>query len=84
MVKTAKGSSPEALATFAKSARKNDGKSTPMDLEATEETAPIPTDPNLEQEAATRVLREGATGEDQGADELIDELPDRINDTKRR
>jgi hypothetical protein len=84
MAKTAKGSRPEALATFAKSARKNDGKPTPMELEATVETAPIPTDPELKDEAATRVLREGAYGEDQGADELIEELPDRINDTKPR
>jgi hypothetical protein len=84
MKKNAKGSRPEALATFAKSARKNDGKPVPMELEATEETAPIPTDPDLKDEAATRVLREGVYHQDQDAEELIDELPDRISDTKPR
>ncbi len=71
------GRQPEALATFAASAR-NDGKK-PKDvgLEATPETAPLPTAPERKQEAANKVLREGVLGTDQGSEEAIDRLPDR-------
>jgi hypothetical protein len=70
-----KGSQPEALAEFAKSARSKDGK---PGLYADDESAAIPTDPKLKQEAATRVIREGVLHRDEGADEAIDRLPDRI------
>ncbi len=68
---------PEALATFAATAR-NDGKK-PKDigLEATPETKAIPTDPKKKVDAATKVLREGVFHKDQGADQAVDALPDR-------
>jgi hypothetical protein len=68
---------PEALANFAAAAR-SDGKVSPTGgLQSTVETAPIPTDPDLKADAATKILREGAFGTDQGADEAVDRLPDR-------
>lgn len=75
---TVEGERPEALAKFAEVARNGDGKPVRNGTEATAETAPIPTDPAQKQDAATRVLREGVLKQDQGADEAIDRLPDRI------
>ncbi|CAH1651176.1 conserved hypothetical protein [Hyphomicrobiales bacterium] len=74
---------PEALATFAATAR-NDGKK-PKDigLHATPETKGITTDPKKKATAATKVLREGVLHKDQGAEKAIDALPDRTRDTKR-
>jgi hypothetical protein len=71
------GQQPEALATFAEAARKGGVKPAEVGLTATPETAPIPVDPAAKQNAATRVLAEGATGRDHGADEAVDALPDR-------
>jgi hypothetical protein len=51
-------------------------------LTATEATAPIPTNSRGKDDAATRVLAEGATGEDFGSEEAIDRLPDRILETQ--
>jgi hypothetical protein len=73
-----KGTQPELLAKLAKSARNNSGKPDKSGLEADRETAAIPTDPALKQDAATKVLREGVTHRDQGAEEAIDKLPDRV------
>ena len=72
-----KGSRPEALAKFAEVARHDDGKPVREGVEATKETAAIPTDPKLKQDAGTKVLREGVLHRDQGAKEAIDKLPDR-------
>lgn len=72
-----KGSRPEALAKFAEVARNDDGKPVREGVEATKETAPIPTDPKLKQNAATKVLREGVLHRNQGAKEAIEKLPDR-------
>jgi hypothetical protein len=72
-----KGSRPEALAKFAEVARNDDGKPVREGVEATKETAPIPTDPKLKQNAATKVLREGVLHRKQGAKEAIEKLPDR-------
>lgn len=72
-----KGSRPEALAKFAEVARNADGKPVREGVKATAETAPIPTDPNLKQDAATRVLREGVLHRNQGAKNAIKKLPDR-------
>jgi hypothetical protein len=72
-----KGSRPEALAKFAEVARNDDGNPVREGVEATKETAPIPTDPKLKQNAATKVLREGVLHRDQGAKEAIEKLPDR-------
>ena len=70
---------PEALAKFAQVARHDDGKPVREGVQATAETSPIPTDPTLKQDAATRVLREGVLHKDQGAEEAIDRLPDRTD-----
>lgn len=72
-----KGSRPEALAKFAEVARHEDGKPVREGVEATRETAAIPTDPKLKQDAATRVLREGVLHRNQGAKKAIQKLPDR-------
>lgn len=68
---------PEALATFAASARNDGKKPDSIGLGATPETKPVPTSPAAKADAATRVLQEGGTGRDRGADEAVDALPDR-------
>ena len=73
---------PEALATFAEAARQGGKKPDDVGLEADENTAPLPTDPKKKQRAAAKVLHEGATGEDTGADEAVDDLPDRIIESR--
>jgi hypothetical protein len=78
-----KGSRPEALAKFAEVARNDDGNPVREGIEATEETAPIPTNPNLKQDAATKVLREGVLHRKQGAKEAIEKLPDRTAKKQR-
>lgn len=72
-----KGQQPEALATFAASARNEGRKPDDIGLTATKDTAPLTTAPEKKQEAARKVLREGVLGSDQGAEKAIDELPDR-------
>jgi hypothetical protein len=72
-----KGSRPEALAKFAEVARHDDGQPVREGVKATKETAAIPTDPKLKQDAATKVLREGVLHRNQGAKEAIQKLPDR-------
>jgi hypothetical protein len=74
---TVEGERPEALAKFAEVARNEDGKPVRTGVEATDQTAPIPTDPTKKQDAATRILREGVLQQDQGAAEAVDRLPDR-------
>lgn len=73
---------PEALAQFAESARRGE-RAGVAGLTATDATAPIPTESKAKDEAATRVLAEGATGEDLSADEYVDRLPDRILDSQQ-
>jgi predicted NBD/HSP70 family sugar kinase len=68
---------PEALATFAASAKNKGKKPKEIGLEATTETEGIPTNSAKKDEAARKVLREGVLHTDQGADEAIDALPDR-------
>lgn len=75
---------PEALATFAAAARADGKKPDDIGLEATPETAPIPTDPKEKAAAAAKVLRAGATGDRQGVDEAVDRLPDRTRTTRQR
>jgi len=75
---------PEALATFAASARNDGKKPEDIGLRATAETNALPTDPKRKADAATKVLREGVLHKDQGAEEAIDALPDRTRDTKKR
>ena len=69
---------PEVLAKFGEAARDMDGKPDKPGLRANEETAPVGMNPNQKQDAATKVLREGVFKRDEGADEAIDKLPDRI------
>lgn len=73
-----KGVQPETLSRFAESARKDDPTPEKPGLVANKQTKPIPTDPKLKQDAATKVLREGVMHRDEGADEAIAKLPDRI------
>lgn len=77
-----KGTQPEALAKFGESARHKDAEPKKPGLKADKETAAIPTDPALKQDAATKVLREGVLHRDQGAKEAVDRLPDRIKKKK--
>lgn len=77
-----KGAQPEALAKLAEVARNHDGQPVRDGVTADQETVPMPTDPKLKQDAATRVLREGVTKLDQGAEEAIDKLPDRMADRR--
>lgn len=72
---------PEALATFAAAARGDGVKPDAIGLNATAETAALPTSPDKKAEAATKVLREGVTGKDEGAEEAVEALPDRTRDT---
>lgn len=75
---------PEALATFAAAARGKGMKPAELGLKATADTAPIATSSRKKDEAATKVLREGVTKRDQGAEQAIDALPDRTRSTKRQ
>lgn len=75
---------PEALATFAASARNDGKKPREIGLHATHETKPLHTDTKQKADAATKVLREGVLHKNQGADEAIDALPDRTRDTKQQ
>ncbi len=75
-VKTS-GQQPDMLAAFA-AAGKNDGKQPgPGGLNATSETKPIPTDPDQKADAATKVLRAGATNTKQNVKAALQKLPDR-------
>lgn len=70
---------PEALAEFAETARREKQKGpVPKPLTANEHTMPIPEDNAKKHDAATRVLQEGATGEDRGAEEAVRRTQDRI------
>jgi hypothetical protein len=75
---------PEALAEFAESARKTPktGGDEDKSLTATEHTKPIPTDNARKHDAATKILHEGATGEDEGSEEAVEALPDRITQSR--
>jgi hypothetical protein len=80
-----KGENPEALSKFADSGRAKGGKVKRTGVEATPETKPMPADPKLEHEAATRIMHEGGMDKDGRAEELVkDELPDRITRDRNR
>lgn len=75
---TRKGSGqPEALATFAATARNAGRKPKEIGIAATPATKPVATAPTAKQAAATKVLQEGVTGKKRGAAKAIDALPDR-------
>jgi hypothetical protein len=71
------GSQPEVLAGLAAAAKAGGQKPKAQGLQATAATAPVKTDVAREVDAATRVLREGATGKRQGAAAAVRKLPDR-------
>ena len=81
-MKSSKKERPEALATFAEAARDKGKKPDDIGLVANENTRPIPTDSKKKDDAATKVLQEGVTHEDKGAEEAIDKLPDRIIESR--
>jgi hypothetical protein len=83
MVAKRKKEQGEALATFAETSRSESKVPEESSLQATEHTKPIPTDPKKKDVAASKVLNEGATGTDQGAEEAVDELPDRIIESRK-
>lgn len=74
------GQQPEALATFAEAARADGKKPDDIGLTANADTAPVPTDSHQKDEAATKVLRRGTTGVDEGVEEAVDALPDRTSE----
>ncbi len=76
-----KGQQPEALATFAAAARKAGAKPDEVGLTATPETSPLPADSARKDQGATLRLREGTFGDKEGAEEVIDSLPDRTRDS---
>lgn len=69
---------PEILAGLAAAAKAGGKKPEQEGLTATPETTPLPVNQAKQVDAATKVLREGATGKPQGADQAIHALPDRI------
>ena len=73
---------PEALATFAETAR-NDGRR-PKDHpdQATQETAPIAANPKAKDEAARQVLRAGIDHAPERAQPAVDAVPDRTRPRK--
>lgn len=70
---------PEALATFAATARNAGLKPREIGLEATPATKPAATSPKAKQAAATKVLQGGVTGKTRGAAKAIEALPDRAS-----
>ena len=80
--KTQAPHNPEALATFAATAR-NDGQR-PKDHpdQATRETAPIPANPKAKDEAARQVLRAGIDHAPERAQAAVDAVPDRTRPRK--
>ena len=69
---------PEILKGLAVAAKAGGKKPDQEGLTATRKTMPSPVNQAKQVDAATKVLREGATGKPQGADEAIHALPDRI------
>jgi hypothetical protein len=81
-MKARKKEQPESLATFAEASRADGKQPDGPGLVADRHTTPIPTDSKLKDEAATKVLQEGVSHEDKGAEEAADRLPDRIIESR--
>jgi hypothetical protein len=75
---------PEVLAGLGAAAKAGGKKPEDEGLFATPSTAAMPGDQEQEVDAATKVLREGATKMDQGAAEAIRKLPDRAQKGAKR
>ncbi|MBV8426031.1 MAG: hypothetical protein JOZ30_04410 [Hyphomicrobiales bacterium] len=78
-----RGQQPEALATFAEAARHGGKKPAEIGLEATPASGPLPGDLEQEEEAAAKVLNEGATGQEKGGKKAAHDLPDRTRTSRR-
>jgi hypothetical protein len=68
---------PEALASLAETARNKGERPAALDHPEAEAGRAVAADPEAKAKAATKVLREGVTNRDEGADEAVDALPDR-------
>ena len=68
---------PEALATFAATAKNAGHRPKDHPERAAPETAAIPTNPELKNEAARKVLRAGVDGEPERAQAAVNAVPDR-------
>ena len=71
------GQQPEVLAGLAAAAKAGGQKPKQDGLTATPRTAPVKANVAQEVDAATKVLREGATHKNQGAAKAVRNLPDR-------
>lgn len=71
------GQQPEALATFGAAARHGGVKPDDVKLDATAETAPTDTDPQVKDEAATQTLRAGVEHRTEDVADIVDRVPDR-------
>ena len=68
---------PEALATFAATARNDGNRPKNHPERATEETKPIPADPKAKDEAARQVLRAGVEHAPERTQAAVKAVPDR-------
>ena len=71
------GQQPEVLAGLAVAAKADGKKPSSEGLTATDATAPKAVSHADQIDAATKVLREGVTGHEEGADQAVAKLPDR-------
>ncbi len=71
---------PEALATFAASARSNEKVSPYGGLDAIRETKAIPDNPSAKHDGATKILREYVTCQDENGIEAARSLADRTRE----
>jgi hypothetical protein len=79
----ARGQQPEALATFAEAARQGGKKPKDFGLKASRATSPLRGDLRHEEDAATKILKENATGHDEGGKAAAHALPDRTRTAKK-
>lgn len=80
---TPEGERPEALAQFGQSAREENPGKSPKDIVADDETGPVPTDNPTKHDVATKLLNDGAHGQEPDPDAAgEDRLPDRITRKK--
>ncbi|MBV8962935.1 MAG: hypothetical protein JOY67_23185 [Hyphomicrobiales bacterium] len=78
-----RGQQPEALATFAEASRHGGKKPDDIGFEATRASGPLPGDLDQEEQAAAKVLNEGATGQNRGGKKAAKDLPDRTRTVRK-
>jgi hypothetical protein len=71
------GQQPEALRSLKSAAKAGSQKPQDQGLEARGDTAPISASPEQEQDAATKVLREGVKKNPQGMEQAAKKAPQR-------